>query len=413
MTASPDPIAAFVQDARGFFASLAESRPAGRRWQRGAGPDSVAAVEEASADEWSDLDRARKLQSVLYDKGYGWITGPREFGGAGLGTEYRRAFDRVAEEFDLPSRRALFVGMNIVAPAILEHGTADLKQRLLPALFRGDLVGCQLFSEPGAGSDLASVRTRGVRDGDDWVVTGQKVWTSEAHLADLGEALVRTDPDAPKHAGLTVFVIDMHAPGVTVRPLRQMTGGAAFNEVFLDAVRVSDANRIGAVGDGWRVAATSLTSERGQMSGTQGPLGEYVLDRLAELVRSAGAADDPVLSLRVAEVTATIAALKAAEERPADDWLPELRPVAGSVLKMLMVRALDQVGALVTELLGAKAFFDHDEWGTYGWSDFVLGVPGLHLAGGTDEIQRNLIAQRGLGLPRDSARPASAAGRRS
>ena len=182
----------------------------------------------------------------------------------------------------------------------------ELRAQALPALYRGETVGCQLFSEPGAGSDLAGAQTRAVRDGDHWVLNGQKVWTSMGHLADVGEALVRTDRDVPKHAGLTMFLVDMHAPGVTVRPIRQMTGGAAFNEVFLDNVRVPDTARIGGVGDGWKVASTSLGSERGTMSGSAGPLTPYVMERLVGLVRRLGADADPVHRPQIARTVARV-----------------------------------------------------------------------------------------------------------
>ncbi|MFC6935986.1 acyl-CoA dehydrogenase family protein [Actinomadura yumaensis] len=171
----------------------------------------------------------------------------------------------------MPDLQPLLVGLHIVAPAVRTHGSDDLKRRRLRPLLRGEVTACQLFSEPDAGSDLASVRTRAVRDGDAWTVTGQKVWSSGAHHADLGEALVRTDPDAPKHKGLTLFLIDMRAPGVEVRPLRQMTGGASFNEVFLTGVRVPDADRIGPLNGGWKAAITSLSSERAALGARSTP----------------------------------------------------------------------------------------------------------------------------------------------
>ena len=159
------------------------------------------------------------------------------------------------------------IGLGMVAPTILAHATDEVKERYLRSLWRGDIVACQLFSEPGAGSDLAGLQTRAVRDGDEWIVTGQKVWTSGAHLSDIGEIICRTDPDAPKHKGLTGFVVDMHAAGVEVRPLRQMTGGASFNEVFFTEVRVPDSHRLGDVNGGWTVALTTLMNERAAIGG--------------------------------------------------------------------------------------------------------------------------------------------------
>lgn len=366
--------------------------------------DRIAAVEESGADDGEQIALAREVQAALYDAGIAWPDGPVEYGGQGLDAEAAARIDALIDTFDLPTRQALIVGLHIVAPAVLAHGTEDLRQRLLPGLFRGDLVGCQLFSEPGAGSDLAGVTTRAVRDGDHWIVTGQKVWTSQGHLADIGEALVRTDPTAAKHAGLTMLAIDMHAPGVTVRPLRQMTGGAAFNEVFLDGVRVPDSDRIGEVGAGWRVANTSLSSERGAMGGAGSPLSTTVLARLAGLVDQEDGLADPHRRAHIAQTVASVLALRGMTDRE-DDWSPSTSAVAGSIQKMLMTRALDRVSALSADLLGHRAFVDTGATNTHCWSEFVLGVPGVHLAGGTDEIQRGVIATRGLGLPREP-RPA-------
>ncbi|AFA75945.1 putative acyl-CoA dehydrogenase [Gordonia polyisoprenivorans VH2] len=364
------------------------------------GGDRIAAVEELRAGHEEVVARMRRLQGALFDAGVAWPGGPVELGGLGLSAAHDEVLENVLDELGFPSREALFVGLNIVAPALLRHAPAHLRASVLPALFRGDLIGCQLFSEPGAGSDLASVTTRGVRDGDDWVITGQKVWTSMGHLADVGEALVRTDPEAPKHAGLTMFLLDMHAPGITVRPIRQMTGGAAFNEVFLDGVRVSDSRRIGGIGEGWAVASTSLGSERSTMSGPGGPLTPVVMARLVELVRRLDAEADPVHRPQIARTVTAVTAMRAAAGLSPGSWSHRMAPVSGSVLKLLMVRAADEIARLATEVLGERAFVDNGGPDTFAWSEFILGVPALHLAGGTDEIQLSVIAQRGLGLPR-------------
>jgi alkylation response protein AidB-like acyl-CoA dehydrogenase len=362
------------------------------------GPDNrVGLMEESGPGELAVLARAKQLQRALFDAGLAWPQGPAELGGGGRSKEWSLALDRVLDGYDLPSRGQLLVGLHIVAPAIAGHGSADLQRGYLPALFRGELVGCQLFSEPSSGSDLASARTSAVRDGEDWIVSGQKVWTSGGHVADIGELLVRTDPDAGKHAGLSMFVVDMKTPGVTVRPLRQMTGGAAFCEVFLDDVRVPDANRIGEPGAGWSVARTSLSSEREAMMSGLGPLSPHILTSLYTLVASADRRDDPVIAQQVAHVTANVLASHALAARGPADW-GRLGNVAGSVSKLLLVETVDLIGRLVADLCGPRVFLDEDQ--TFLWSEFVLGAPSLHIAGGTDEIQRNVIAQRGLGLPR-------------
>lgn len=354
-------------------------------------------MEESGPGEPAALARARQLQRALFDAGLAWPQGPAELGGGGRSKEWSLALDRVLDGYDLPSRGQLLVGLHIVAPAIAGHGSAAIQRGYLPALFRGEIVGCQLFSEPSSGSDLASARTSAVRDGEDWIVSGQKVWTSGAHFADIGELLVRTDPDAGKHAGLSMFVIDMKTPGVTVRPLRQMTGGAAFCEVFLDDVRVPDASRIGELGAGWSVARTSLSSEREAMMSGLGPLSPHILTSLYTLVASADRRDDPVIAQQVADVTASVLASHALAARGPADW-GRLGSVAGSVSKLLLVETVDLIGRLVADLCGPRVFLDEDQ--TFLWSEFVLGAPSLHIAGGTDEIQRNVIAQRGLGLPR-------------
>ena len=354
-------------------------------------------MEESGPGELAVLARARALQRALFESGLGWPQGPVELGGGGRSKEWSLALDRVLDAHVLPPRGQLLVGLHIVAPAIAGHGSAELRRRYLPALFRGDIVGCQLFSEPSSGSDLASARTGAQRDGDEWIVSGQKVWTSGGHFADIGELLVRTDPRAGKHAGLSMLIVDMGAPGVTVRPLRQMTGGSAFCEVFLDEVRVPDANRIGELGAGWSVAKTSLSSEREAMTSGLGPLSPYILASLRALVARADRGRDPVIAEQVARVCGNILAAQALAARDRADW-GRLGGVAGSVSKLLLVETVDLIGRLLADLCGPALFLGEDD--TFRWSEFVLGAPSLHIAGGTDEIQRNVIAQRGLGLPR-------------
>lgn len=397
-TQAPTDLTAFAAWLREQLAPLADefARPANGTPV----DDRIAAVEELREGHEEHVDWVRRFQAALYDARIALPSESTEFGGMGLTHAHAAVLEDVLDDMGFPSREALFVGLNIVAPALRDHASPELRDQALRSLHRAETVGCQLFSEPGAGSDLAGVTARGVRDGDDWILNGQKVWTSMAHLADVGEALIRTDSDAPKHAGLTMFLVDMDAPGVTVRPIRQMTGGAAFNEVFLDDVRVPDSHRIGAVGDGWKVAGTSLGSERSQMSGAAGPVTPHVLERLHTLVRRLDAEADPVHRPQIARAVAAITAMRAAAGLTPGSWTHRLEPVSGSVLKTLMSRAVDQIADLAEAVLGERAFVDHGEKDAFAWSEFVLGAPALHLAGGTDEIQLNVIAQRGLGLPR-------------
>jgi acyl-CoA dehydrogenase len=244
-------------------------------------------------------------------------------------------------------------------------------------MWRADIVGCQLFSEPGAGSDLASVQAKAERDGDEWLITGQKVWTSGAQFSDIGEIICRTDPSLPKHKGLTGFIVDMRAPGVEIRPLRQMTGGASFNEVFFNEVRVRDDHRLGEVNNGWNVALTTLMNERASIGSSDGG------DMLADLY----------INTRVAGFTSQRATDKMrAGQLPG----PEM-----SIGKMALVDNQKRMNDLVAHVLGAKLVVDTGEWGTYAWSQLLLGAPGMRIAGGSDEVMRNIVGERVLGLPKD------------
>ena len=219
-----------------------------------------------TADAGPGLARAIAFQGALAEAHLAGITWPTEYGGRGLSGRYQRIFDTEAKAFDVPPR-SLDIGLGMCGPTLLVHGTEDQKRTLIPALLRGEHVWCELFSEPGAGSDLSSVQTRARRDGDEYVVDGQKVWTSGAQHSDYAVCLTRTDIDRPKREGITMFIVDMHAPGIAVRPLRQLTGESHFNEVFLDDVHVPVADVLGELNDGWRVARTVLAFERQALSG--------------------------------------------------------------------------------------------------------------------------------------------------
>ena len=208
---------------------------------------------------------------------------------------------RSSRGYDVPNQSFFTIGLGMVAPTILAHGSTTAKDHYLQAMYRGDIVACQLFSEPGAGSDLASLQTKAERDGDEWVITGQKVWTTGAHYSDIGEIIARTDPELPKHKGLTGFIVDMRAPGVEVRPLRQMTGGASFNEVFFNEVKVPDADRLGDLNNGWNVALTTLMNERSAI-GAGGGGGNNLLTRIIAMTKAFGLADDPLVRQELADL---------------------------------------------------------------------------------------------------------------
>src|SRR5947209_17008443 len=269
----------------------------------GEGNDKVGLLAEKTfEEELEEVREAKAWRSQVFDAGFGWITGPSQYGGRELPSSYERIWQAEAARFDTPSEQPFGIGLGMVAPTILAHATDKVKDAYLRKMYRGDIVGCQLFSEPAAGSDLAGLQSRAVLDGDEWILNGQKVWTSGAQYSDIGEIICRTDPDAPKHKGLTGFVVDMHAPGVEVRPLRQMTGGASFNEVFFTDVRVPDDHRLGDVNQGWTVALTTLMNERASIGGGGGGAGVVGTQRFIELARKMGRDKDPLVRQALAEI---------------------------------------------------------------------------------------------------------------
>jgi alkylation response protein AidB-like acyl-CoA dehydrogenase len=369
----------------------------------GKGSDAVGLFAEKTIEEdRADLEKAKGWKSQVFDAGFGWIAGPGAYGGRGLTSAYERIYQGLEARFAVPSQQAFGIGLGMVAPTILAHATDTVKDRYLRAMYRGDIVGCQLFSEPVAGSDLAGVQTKAVRDGDEWLVTGQKVWTSGAQYSDIGEIICRTNPEAPKHKGLTGFVVDMHAPGVEVRPLRQMTGGASFNEVFFTEVRVPDDHRLGDVNEGWTVALTTLMNERASIGGGGAGIGAVGTPRLMELLRQTGKDTDPVLRQQLADVyinsqVARYTNLRAMAKIKAGGLPgPEM-----SIAKLSLTNNLTRITNLVSLALGSKLVANSGEWGTYAWSELVLGLPGMRVAGGTDEIMRNIVGERVLGLPKE------------
>ena len=341
----------------------------------------------------------------MFDVGFGWITGPTQLGGRGLPGTYQRMYDDEASRFSTPNVGMFQIGLGMVAPTILAHASESAKEAYLAKMWRGDIVGCQLFSEPGAGSDLASLQTKAERDGDEWVISGQKVWTTGAQFSDLGEVICRTDPNLPKHKGLTGFIVDMHAPGVEVRPLRQMTGGASFNEVFFNEVRVPDDHRLGDVNQGWTVALTTLMNERASIGGGGGGgrSGNMGLDFLAAMTAAMGKLDDPIVRQKLVDIhinseVSRFTGMRAMSKIKAGQLPgPEM-----SIGKLALTMNMMRVSEFVSTVLGAKVTADSGEWGTYAWADFILGAPGMRIAGGSDEVMRNIVGERVLGLPKDT-----------
>jgi acyl-CoA dehydrogenase len=331
-----------------------------------------------------------------------WAGGPAEYGGGGDDPELNHLYRELEADFEVPDQGMFGVAWDMVGPAVMVHGSEDLKQRFLKPIYRGELLCSQLLSEPEAGSDLAGLKTRAVKDGDEWVVNGQKVWNSYAHKAQIGQLMARTDPDVPKHQGLTMFLLPMDTPGVEVRPLKQMTGDAEFNEVFLTDVRVPDANRVGEAGSGWRAVLTTLMSERASVGSGAASRAVSPVRMVTELARHLGRTDDPIVRQKLAEVHTVDFLIRKVGQRGDDlrNATGAERGAEGSILKLLGSRQNYRIGELAGELLGPAFGADTGEWGTYTWSQFLTGAPAMRIAGGTDEIQHNILGDRVLGLPR-------------
>jgi alkylation response protein AidB-like acyl-CoA dehydrogenase len=394
----------FTAEARRFLDEHAERRPPAQDFVWGQGSDDVAVFDEKDRDaEAREAEAAKEWRRTRFDHGFGWITGPEKFGGRALGGTFERAYGSLESQYATPPMGIFTISLGMVAPTILAHAVPEVQDLYLRDLYRGDRVACQLFSEPGAGSDLASLQTKAVRDGDEWVISGQKVWTSSAHLSDIGEIICRTDPELPKHKGLTGFLVDMRAPGVTIRPLRQMTGGASFNEVFFDDVRVPDTHRLGDVNHGWTVALTTLMNERASIgAGGGGGMGMTSPARLHAMLEHFGLDRDPVVRDEAARLYTDFAVAKWNNQRALDKIKrgqlpgPEL-----STAKLSLTNNLKAYSEWMARILGPRICADSGEWGTYAWSKLLLGVPGMRVAGGTDEIMKNIVAERVLGLPKD------------
>ena len=373
-----------------------------RAW-REAAPGGAAAIREVRT-----RDDYEAWYPTFADAGLVVPTWPVACGGLDATPAVARAIEAVLRPFNLGRLNPL--GLNLAAPALFAHGTEEQRVRFLPPIVRNEERWCQLFSEPGAGSDLASLAMRAERDGDEWVLTGQKVWTTWAHVSDFGVCLARTDPDVPKRKGITYFLVDLHAPGVEVRPLRHITGEVDFNEVFLDAVRIPDTHRVGEVGDGWRVANATLSGERQMVSGSGSGgvdrIGGSGADRVVREARARGAWKDPVARQRI---------VRAWSEEQVRGWtnqrgragLKAGRPPGpeSSVGKVHQGELNQRIQLLATDLLGTGA----TAWARPGDDAEALPyeVEGMlrsranTIEGGTTEVNKNVIGERVLGLPRE------------
>jgi len=379
------------------------------RSERPEGPVDYAVFQNITEEaERELLDKVRAYRKQRYDAGYGAIALPVDLGGAGLSPRYVVAFTEEEQAFETPqSTELISVTTGLVGPTTATFGTAEQQAKYARAFLRSDLLCCQLFSEPGAGSDLAAVATGAVRMKEDgevgggWLLDGQKVWSSGARFADYGLLLARTDREVAKQAGLTMFLIPMDAPGMDVRPIRQMSGAASFNEVFLSGVQVGDDMRVGPVGDGWKVANATLGFERTASGQAQRRKGGTFED-LLRLATRLGKSGDPVVRQQLADVYVRTQLRAATTERVARAAAAGAPPgPAASIGKLVASANLMRIGEVATALLGSRIAADTGEPDGFAWTEHVLGAPGYRLAGGTDEIQRNIIGERVLGLPRE------------
>ncbi len=392
----------FVARATAWLEDNAERRPlSSAEFEWGAGDDSIRATGPDADHEEELMAAAAAWRAKAYDAGFAWAGGPKEYGGGGLDPELNDVWRRLESEFDVPDQGHYGPAWDMIGPAVMVHGSESVKQRFLGPIYRGEVMCSQLLSEPEAGSDLAGLKTRAVRDGDEWVVNGQKVWSSYAHRSKIGQLMARTDPDVPKHQGLTMFLLPLDTPGVEIRPLRQMNGQAEFNEIFLTDVRVPDANRVGEPGSGWRAVLTTLMSERASVGASKSQAVNPV-QMLVELARHLDRTADPIVRQELMEVWITDFLIGKTDQRATDEreQSGRERGAEGSILKLLGSRQANRVGDIAGRLLGPAFTADTGEWGTYSWATQRLGAPSSRIAGGTDEVQRNILGERVLGLPK-------------
>jgi alkylation response protein AidB-like acyl-CoA dehydrogenase len=350
----------------------------------------------------------QQFLEAQYDKGLAWVHFPEGHGGLGVSPKLQRVvIQRVSAAGGPIGGAKNPIGYGMCAPAVLTHGTDEQKELLRP-LFSNEHIWCQMFSEPGAGSDVASLAMKAERDGDEWIVNGQKVWTTLAHISSYGLVIARTDPDVPKHRGITAFIVDMNAPGVEVRPLRQMTGEAEFNEVYLTDVRIHDSMRVDEPGRGWAVSITTLMNERVSIGGGTPPRGSGPIGQLIDVWHKYGSGDavhrDAVTRLWAQAEVNRLTNIRASQLRSAGTPGPE-----GSVAKLAMAELNKKIFELAMDLMGAEGML-YDSY-EFSRPRHALFTDDLHknflraransIEGGTSEVLKNIIGERVLGLPGD------------
>jgi alkylation response protein AidB-like acyl-CoA dehydrogenase len=401
--------AAWREEVRKWLDANAERRPEGEETV----PDILG---EDAEDPAAVIAEAKAWQKKLYESDYGAITWPKQFGGREATPMQAFIFNQEMAHYDVPIG-TYTIGLGMIGPTLMSHGTPDQQERFIPHMVEGSEIWCQLWSEPNAGSDVASLEMRAERDAasGDWVLNGQKVWTTGAQHSKWGLIIARTDPDAPKHRGITCFVVDMEATGVEVRPLKQLNGSSGFNEVFFADVHVTDDQRVGDVNDGWRVALTTLMNERyaigvgGSSGGSLAPLFKLAkktpLNATSERSGDANrtAFDDAAIrqDLAKAYIHGRLLALTGYRSmtKIAKGGIPGPE---GSAMKLVGTRLASEMADTASKILGqASVLLGDDAPDAGAWANAWLSAPGIHIAGGTDEIMKNIIGERVLGLPKE------------
>jgi alkylation response protein AidB-like acyl-CoA dehydrogenase len=380
----------------------AEFRQTCKKWLEENAEPKTAYDKEKSFANIDNLESAKNWQKKKYDAGWAMLHWPKEYGGIAASAIERIIWAEEESKFDVP--KGIFeIGLGMCGPVMMEYATEEQKSRYLPSMAEGNEIWCQLFSEPSAGSDVAGLRSKAVQNGDEWVINGQKVWTSGAHFSDYGILVVRHDPNLDKHKGMTFFFVDMKSPGIEVKPIKQITGGSSFNEVYFTDVVIPDSQRLGAIGDGWKVAITTLMNERLAVGDADGADVEEAF-KWAKTQDDSGEAliNNRAARESIADWYCEANGLKNTKLRTMSALSKGQTPgPEASITKIVSANKLQDIGNFGIDSLDMAGMLKPEDSDVLKFQGSWLGAPGLRIAGGTDEILKNVIAERVLGLPQD------------
>ncbi len=380
----------------------AEFRQTCKKWLEENAEPKTAYDKEKSFANIDNLEAAKNWQKKKYDAGWAMLHWPKEYGGIAASAIERIIWAEEESKFDVP--KGIFeIGLGMCGPVMMEYATEEQKSRYLPSMAEGNEIWCQLFSEPSAGSDVAGLRSKAVQNGDEWVINGQKVWTSGAHFSDYGILVVRHDPNLDKHKGMTFFFVDMKSPGIEVKPIKQITGGSSFNEVYFTDVVIPDSQRLGAIGDGWKVAITTLMNERLAVGDADGADVEEAF-KWAKTQDDSGEAliNNRAARESIADWYCEANGLKNTKLRTMSALSKGQTPgPEASITKIVSANKLQDIGNFGIDSLDMAGMLKPEDSDVLKFQGAWLGAPGLRIAGGTDEILKNVIAERVLGLPQD------------